>query len=217
MDQQTATSEILRVISSSLTDIQPVFDAIVRSAVPLCDAMLGAVFRFDGELMHLAAPHNYTPEALQALQDLLPLRPQEDSPLTAARAILARAVVHVPDVQADGGYAHYVAQTGGFRGLLAVPMLREGSPIGAIFVGRRQAGPFSTAQIELLNEPTRARLYGLRSALAHGRSLLHIDEIPWSGLINPPNALDQDETYRSLGRLVKRVLVGWLWERTPAA
>jgi len=67
------------------------------------------------------------------------------------------------------------------------------------------------------DEPTRARLYGLRSALAHGRSLLHIDETPWSGLINPPNALDQDETYRSLGRLVKRVLVGWLWELTSAA
>ncbi len=67
------------------------------------------------------------------------------------------------------------------------------------------------------DEPTRARLYGLRSALAHGRSLLHIDETSWSGLINPPNALDQEETYRSLGRLVKRVLVGWLWERTPAA
>ena len=150
LERQIATSEILRVISESPTAVQPVFDAIVRSAVPLCDAMLGAVFRFDGELMHLAASHNYTPEALQALQDLLPLRPQEDSPLAAARAILARAVVHVPDVQADGGYAHYVAQTGGFRGLLAVPMLREGSPIGAIFVGRRQAGPFSDKQIVLL-------------------------------------------------------------------
>jgi hypothetical protein len=80
LDQQTATSEILRVISQSPTEVQPVFDAIVRSAVPLCDAMLGAVFRFDGELMHLAASHNYTPEALQALQDLPPLRPQEDNP-----------------------------------------------------------------------------------------------------------------------------------------
>src|SRR5262249_58303118 len=75
LEQQTATSEILRVISESPIDVQPVFDAIVRSAVPLCNGMLGAVFRFDGELMHLAAPHNYTPQALQALQELLPLQP----------------------------------------------------------------------------------------------------------------------------------------------
>jgi GAF domain-containing protein len=149
-DQQTATSEILRVISESPTDVQPVFDAIVRSAVPLCDGMLGAVFRFDGELMHLAAHHNYTPGALQALRALVPTRPRPDSPLTGARAILTRALVHVPDVLADGGYAHHVAQTGGFRSLLAVPMLREGNPIGAIFVGRQQPGPFSTAQIALL-------------------------------------------------------------------
>ena len=67
------------------------------------------------------------------------------------------------------------------------------------------------------DEPTRARLYRLRSDLAHGRSLLQIDETSWSVLINPPNSLDQEETYRSLGRLVKRVLVGWLSERTPAA
>src|SRR5262249_28818240 len=62
LERQTATSEILRVISESPTDVQPVFDAIVRSAVRLCDGMVGAVFRFDGELMHLAAHHNYPPE-----------------------------------------------------------------------------------------------------------------------------------------------------------
>src|SRR5262249_16465604 len=134
LEQQTATGAILRVISEAPTDVQPVFDAIVQSAVPLCDGMLGAVFRFDGELMHLVAYHNYTPEALQALRALVPMRPRPDSPLTGARAILTRALVHVPDVLADGGYAHHVAQTGGFRSLLAVPMLREGNPIGAIFV-----------------------------------------------------------------------------------
>src|SRR5215472_2706068 len=151
LQQQTATSEILRVISSSPTDVQPVFDTMVRSAVRLCEGLVGAVLRFDGELMHLAAHHNYTPDALRALQDMLPMRPQPDSLLTAARAILARAVVHVEDELSTREYARHVARAGGFRSVLAVPMLREGSPIGAIFVARsNQVGAFSTAQIELL-------------------------------------------------------------------
>src|SRR2546428_8661828 len=150
LEQQTATSEILGVISRSPTDTQPVFDTIVQSAVRLCDGLFGLVFRFDGELMHLAAHHNYTPEALQALQEMLPMRPRLDSPLTAARAILSRAVVSVEDVLAEPGYARHVAQAGGFRSLLAVPMQREGNSLGSIFVARKQPGPFSDRQIELL-------------------------------------------------------------------
>src|SRR5262249_10919407 len=139
-------------ISESPTDVQPVFDAIVRSAVPLCDGMVSAVFRFDGELMHLAASHDYTPEALAVLQDLLPMRPQADSPLTTARAIATRAVVHVQDAVADplSPQTQNIIRAGGFGSALAVPMLRESSPIGAIFVARRQVGPFSAAQIALL-------------------------------------------------------------------
>src|SRR5262249_4401325 len=95
--------------------------------------------------------HNYTPDALRALQDMLPMRPQPDSLLAAARAISARAVVHVEDEFTTCEYARHVARAGGFRSVLAVPMLREGSPIGAIFVARSdQMGAFSTAQIELL-------------------------------------------------------------------
>jgi signal transduction histidine kinase/putative methionine-R-sulfoxide reductase with GAF domain len=150
LEQQTATSEILRVISQSPTDVQPVFDTIVQSAVRLCDGLFGSAYRFDGELMHLAAHHNYTPEAYQALQQMLPMRPRQDSRLTAARAILTRAVVHVEDEMADREYAQDVARAGGFRSVLAVPMLREGNPVGAIFVARAVPGPFSSAQIELL-------------------------------------------------------------------
>src|SRR5260370_34189620 len=69
LEQQTATSEILRVISQSPTDVQPVFDAIVRSAVRLCDGLYGSAIRFDGELMHLAAAHNCTPEVLRSLEE----------------------------------------------------------------------------------------------------------------------------------------------------
>jgi signal transduction histidine kinase len=130
--RETATAEILRVISRSPSDVRPVFDTIVRSAVRLCDGLYGAVVRFDGELMHLAAYHNYTPEVLQALQQMLPMRP--DSQLVAGRAILTREMVHVEDALADPEFAQRVARTGGFRSMLAVPMLRA----------------FSAARIELL-------------------------------------------------------------------
>jgi GAF domain-containing protein len=152
-EQQAATAEILRVISSSPADVQPVFDVIVRSAVRLCDGLFGSVFRFDGELMHLAAHHNYTPTAHHALLEMLPMQPRLDSPLTAARAILTRAVVQfedMEDAETAREYAPHVARAGGFRSGLAVPMLRDGNPLGAIFVAREQPGPFSAARIELV-------------------------------------------------------------------
>ena len=148
LEQKTATSEILRVISQSLTDLQPVFDTIIRSAVRLCDASYGTAHRFDGGQLYLSAHHNCTPEVLAALQRSFPRIP--DRQMMSGRAILTRAVVHVEDLMADAEYARHVGQAGGFRGALAVPMLREGQPIGAIVVIRGRPGPFSEAQIALL-------------------------------------------------------------------
>src|SRR5262245_48397246 len=76
LEQQTATAEILRVISSSPTDIQPVFDAIVESSVKLCTAKFGVVFRFDGDMLNFVAHHNLDPAALKAYQSMLPRRPE---------------------------------------------------------------------------------------------------------------------------------------------
>ncbi len=148
LEQQTATSEILRVISSSPTDTQPVFDTIVRNAVGLCDGLYSGAARFDGELMHLTAHHNYTPEVLQLLLQMYPMPPDRQQVL--GRAILTRAVAHVEDALADPEYPHHVARAGGWRAMLAVPMLRKGSAIGAIFVTRERPGPFLPTQIELL-------------------------------------------------------------------
>src|SRR5207302_7323962 len=99
LEQQTATAEILRVISRSQTDVQPVFDTIVRSAVRLCDGLFSALYQFDRELLHRVAQHNYTPEALEASDRVFPARPTRA--LGAGRAILDRAVVHMPDVEVD--------------------------------------------------------------------------------------------------------------------
>jgi GAF domain-containing protein/anti-sigma regulatory factor (Ser/Thr protein kinase) len=145
----TATAEILRVISSSPTDVQPVFDTIVRSAVRLCDGLFGAVLQFDGELLHRVAQHNYTPEALEASDRVFPARPTRA--LGAGRAILERAVVHIPDMELDPEYQHQaLSRAIGWRSGLFVPMLREGTPIGVIVVTRAGPGPFSDSEIELL-------------------------------------------------------------------
>jgi GAF domain-containing protein len=149
LEQQTATAEILRVISRSQTDVQPVFDTIVRSAVKLCDGVFSALHQFDGELIHHVAQHNYTPEALEELHRMFPARPTRA--LGVGRAILERAVVHIPDVEMDPEYQHpALSRAIGFRSGLWVPMLREGAPIGVILVARAEPGPFSDGEVELL-------------------------------------------------------------------
>ena len=146
----TATGEILRVISSSPTDVQPVFDTIVRSAVRLCDGLFSGLLQFDGELIQHVAEHNFTPEALEEVRRIFPARPTRA--LYSGRAILERAVVHIPDVDVDDPeYQHHaVTHAIGWRSGLWVPMLREGAPIGVIMVARAVAGPFSDNEVELL-------------------------------------------------------------------
>ena len=146
LEQQTATSDILRVISSSPTDVQPVFDTIVKNAVRLCDAVMSNVQLFDGERMHWVAQQNISPETMDSIRQLYPMRPVRSQ--AASRAILARSVVHLPDVLDDPEYDRQMALKGGWRSVLSVPMLRGGNPIGTITVARREA--FTRPQIALL-------------------------------------------------------------------
>src|SRR5499427_8228449 len=149
LDTQTATSDILRVISRSPTDVQPVFDAIVRSSVDLCHGVFSTAFRFDGERIHLAAQHNISPEGLAELHRIYPARPTRE--FITGRAILDRAVVHIPDIELDPENQYpTIARVIGGRSILIVPMLREGTPIGAITVTRVEPGPFSQDEIALL-------------------------------------------------------------------
>ena len=148
LEQQTASAEILRVISQSTTEIQPVFDTIARNAARLCDAQFSNVFRYDGELLHLVAYHNFAPEILEVMQRLYPMRPSREQ--MSGRAILANAVVQVEDTLADPDYRRQVALVGRWRSILAVPMVREGKPVGVININRMQPGTFTRRQIELL-------------------------------------------------------------------
>src|SRR5262245_22192099 len=149
LEQQAATVEVLRVISSSPTNSQPVFDTIASSAVRLCGARIATVFHFDGELIHIIAHHGYTPEALELRRGLFPAPPHAGS--VTGRAILNRAVVHVEDALADGTYPYRdFARAAEVRSVIAVPMVRDGHPIGAVTVSRAEPGAFAERQIELL-------------------------------------------------------------------
>jgi GAF domain-containing protein len=149
LEQQTATSEILRVISQSQTDVQPVFDTIAANARKLCEATFGSVLTFDGELIHLAAVEGYSPEWLEAANRTYPMLPSRGG--ATARAILTRAVVYLPDVRADPEYRlQTLAEAGGQRSALCVPMLHDGSPIGAITVTGAEPGMFTENQIAML-------------------------------------------------------------------
>jgi GAF domain-containing protein/CheY-like chemotaxis protein len=149
LDQQTATGDILRVITRSQIDVQPVFDAIADAALRLCGATSSIVTTFDGELLHLSAQAHIIPAGGDLYGGLYPRRPDQGS--AAGRAILACAIVRIPDVQADAEYGLGAHLRGiDIRSILAVPLLRDGAPIGTINVHKTEVGPFTERQVELL-------------------------------------------------------------------
>ncbi len=149
LEQQTATTEILRVISSSRTDVQPVFDTIAERAVKLCDAEIGVVSVIKGEYLQLVAMHGLAAERAAATRRAFPMSLDAES--TSARAVRSRAVAHFADAIADPHYQYKdTAQAGRWRATLAVPMIRGVQVIGAIFVARATPGVFRDSQIELL-------------------------------------------------------------------
>jgi signal transduction histidine kinase len=149
LEYQTATSEVLGVISRSPTDLHTVFDAIAQAAAQLCKAQFCHVCRFDGKLIHFAAAYGLTPEGRQALQSGYPLAPGRAT--ATARCVLSASVEEVLDVHTDPDYAHGgAAAVMNLRSVVAVPMLKDNRPIGAIAVARSATGRFPTRQIELL-------------------------------------------------------------------
>jgi signal transduction histidine kinase len=149
LEQQTATSEILRVISQSQPDVQPVFEAIAANARNLCDANTGLVYRFDDELIHIAAVNSVSSETVAALHRTFPMPPGRGG--AVARSILTRAVVYVRDVQDDPEYRlPDLIQAFELRSVVSVPMLRHGSPIGAICVTGVEPAMFTERQVAML-------------------------------------------------------------------
>ncbi len=148
LEQQTATAEILRVISGSPADLQPTFDAIAGSARALTGAALGSVVTYDGGLMHVAALAGFSIGDLEKIQAVFPI--PADYGTATGRAILTRQVAHVEDLAADTERAYPTLDQSSGQTVLAVPMLRDGVPIGAINIQRRRAEPFTDKQIDLI-------------------------------------------------------------------
>jgi signal transduction histidine kinase len=148
LEQQTATSEILRVISSSPTDVQPVFQTILENATRLCEANIAALFLYDGEVLRTAAHHNVSPEVAEYLKEAR-LRPSRET--TTRRAALERKIVHAADLQNDPEYSlPELHRIEGARTVLSVPMLRENALVGVITTWRREVRPFTDKQIALV-------------------------------------------------------------------
>ena len=148
-EEQRATSAILRVLATSRTDAQPVFDMIAQSAAKLFGAQFCLVYRFDGELIHFVAYDGVSSAGLEALRRAWPRAP--DRGTAAGRATLSGQIEEIPDVHRDPDYKlGIVADAVTFRSTMAVPMLHKGSVIGVITISRSQPGRFLDSQIELL-------------------------------------------------------------------
>jgi len=148
-EQQAATAEILRIISGSPTDVQPVFDTIVRNFVSLCGSIFGVIYTFDGELVHFAGACGFSPEQLNGLRAKYPVR-VDDRSVLSARAIRAKAPVHIQDALSDPDFDREHAARIASRRMLAVPMLREGVPLGAIVANWAEAGATPKQHEDLL-------------------------------------------------------------------
>ena len=153
LEQQTATSEILKVISSSPTETRPVFDAIIRNAVRLCGALYGAVFRLDGKIAALVGHHNVPPEELAEMQREYPRNTGGDPVQGAFSLVRSGAVFAVQDIDQ---FEHVSPRqrerfrARGVRSVLMVPMRRNAEILGAVGVTHREVGAFSPSRVELL-------------------------------------------------------------------
>ena len=154
LEQQTATSDVLQVISSSPGDLEPVFATMLEKAASICHATFGNIFRWNGEAFHLVATHE-TPSAFAEARRLSPIHPSPTSHF--GRLVATKSLVHAPDLAAEKQYVEerrpaYVeaVELGGIRTFLAVPMLKDDELIGAFGLFRQEVRPFTDKQIELV-------------------------------------------------------------------
>ena len=153
-EREAATSEVLKVISSSPGDLKPIFDAILENATRICEAHIGILFRYEDGAFTAVSLLGVTPAYAEYL-NRGPIRPSPGTGL--GRVASTRQTVHIVDTQAESAYAEAeplrvaTAKLGGARTLLNVPMLKDGKLIGAIGIYRQEVRPFTDKQVELVS------------------------------------------------------------------
>src|SRR5262245_26918063 len=153
LEQQTATSEVLQVISSSPTELEPVFQAMLANAVRVCDAKLGSLVLCDGDLLRPVARYNMPPEMGTDLRKLDPRAYRVDQETSLARAARTKQIVHTADIKKEpflDESIRAVAVKYGLRTVLAVPLLQKNAVLGVIVIYRQEVRPFNDKQIELV-------------------------------------------------------------------
>ena len=141
---------MLKVISGSQNELQPVFEIIGQRAEKLCNAEISVISMVDGDQIRLVSINGVTEAGVEAVRRVFPMR--RDAETVTARTIRSAAICHIPDVLDDPLYeAKDTARASEFRGCLGIPMIRDGQVVGMIFVARKYPGPFADSQIQLLN------------------------------------------------------------------
>ncbi len=148
LHQQTATAEVLKVISRSAFDLGAVFHTLLESAARLCNASICILYRRDGDVLRVAASHGGNPDFVRYLTE----NPNAiHAGSISGRAALLRRTVHVPDIEADAEYATKMSvMLGGWRSIIGVPLMRDGEPMGVLALARPFSGPFAQREIELV-------------------------------------------------------------------
>jgi GAF domain-containing protein len=160
LDQQTATSEVLQVISTSPSDLEPVFKTMLENAVRICGAKFGNIYRWEGDALRIVAAHN-TPPAFAEFRRRSPLfRPHATA---TGSMLVTKAPVHIEDLAATPAYterssadAVAAVELGGARTVLSVPMVREDEGVGAFVLFRQDVRPFTDKEIELVKNLRRS-------------------------------------------------------------
>jgi GAF domain-containing protein len=161
LQQQTATSEVLRVISSSPGELEPVFQTMLENATRLCGAKFGTLFRFEGDAYRAVASHNAPPKLASSYQQVGPRRPTPGS--IFERMVRTKQVCHTADYAAEP-VAGTAARLGGARSFVCVPMLKNDELIGAIAIYRQEVRPFTEKQVELVNNFAKQAVIAIENA-----------------------------------------------------